>query len=1324
DGHSLQILLREWSDRYAQLQTGQDAMGEELSIQYKDYVAWESTRFQSEEMKQQQAYWLEQFAAGQPSLELPIDATRPASQRFDGARRKGFVSSRQLQELEQICRQENSTLFTALLALVNVFIGRICNEKELVIGTPVSNRLHPQLDEQIGFYINTLALLSKRSAGNGFVQYLNELRQTLSGALQHSEYPFDQLVESLSIAPDRSRSPLFDIWVQYFDKNMQADTHFQLKGLQVEALELDSISSKFDLAFYFTETANGLDYSIEYNTRLFEESSIIRLQKYFERLLENILSHPEQDIEELALLEDSEIKGMISLAGGSRAKVPASTFPELFRKQALRTPQNEALRCGDKSFTYAQLDALTDRLSEEIRAIYPVQAEAPIGLMIRRSEWYVIGILSIQKAGGAFIPIDADLPEERIRYMMEASGSQLLLHAEVPSVPSLDCLQYELTYPKGKIKRNRRAARKTRGLLSNDSLSYILFTSGSTGRPKGAMIEHRGMLNHQYDKIYELNIMDRSRVAHTASVSFDISIWQALTALLVGACTVVYRRETVLDPQQLIEQINCDGISVMETVPSYLSSMIDVLERQAENERRLGLKYLLSIGEELKKKVAERWLALGLKSKLINAYGPTEAADTITHFCVDRLPKAGRIPVGRPIRNTRVYVLNDQLQLCPIGVKGEICVSGPGVGRGYINNEEQTQSNFLEDPFRKGVRLYRTGDLGCYTPNGNISFFGRKDHQLKIRGYRIELGEIEMALEALPAVSQSTAVVVDQQLWAFVVCSENADALSLRSQLAEQLPAYMIPDQWSFLESMPLNANGKTDRKALKALAKQTPLASEKILPRNNWETQLQQIWERILERKDIGIRDNFVQLGGHSLKAIKVMMAIQTEMNIRIDLQDIFQLPTIEALANKLAQMQVETSLDIPALPEQVCYELSDAQRRLWVINQFEESRSAHNMHMVCRLKGNLDKAQLAQAISHLVERHESLRTSFAMVDDRPMQFVQNETTSLALPCTDLRQESDPWARAEAIAIESAAKAFDLSQGPLFRFELLQVQEEEYLLVFVIHHIVSDGWSMEVIARELLQLYGQSMELLDGTLPSLDIQYKDFAAWQRANLSEGEWTAQQEFWYGQFQGEIPVLQLPTTFDRPAIKTYESKSIDWRIGDQLTQKINQLAQNEQSSVFNQLLASVFALMHRYSGQEDIVIGTPVAGREHPQLLGQVGCFLNTLALRTTVGTEQTFVELSKETSQALLAAHKHQQYPFDRLVNDLKLRRDSSRAPLFDVLVVSTDFQLIDPTVNLSPIPDLQANWWDIDRSANKYDLTFYFGERDGNIHLNLAYNT
>ncbi|HLP44691.1 MAG TPA: amino acid adenylation domain-containing protein, partial [Candidatus Kapabacteria bacterium] len=981
------------------------------------------------------------------------------------------------------------------------------------------------------------------------------------------------------------------------------------------------------------------------------------------------------------------------------------TIHQLFAEQAEKSPDSIAfvgadLRVCPNCLTYHELNKQSDRLAG-LLIEKGVQPDTIVAIMMERTIEMVIGLLGIMKAGGAYLPIDPNYPQERIDYMLKDSAAAILL-TDYEREQRVDC---QLTMVE---QREASLHHSSFSIQHSSHLAYVIYTSGSTGKPKGALVEYRGMMNHLYIKIDDLQINAESIVAQTASHTFDISIWQFFAALLVGGKIIIYSHSLLLEPDMFISRLTQDLITIMEVVPSYLSVLFDALERFGQTT--LTLKHLLVTGEELKPYLVKKWFKLFPGIRMVNAYGPTEASDDITHYIMDKMPELESIPIGRPLQNLKIYIIDKYMNLCPIGVKGEIVVSGIGVGRGYLNNEERTHSVFMADPFRekKEIRLYKTGDLGRWLPDGNIEFFGRKDYQVKIKGFRIECGEIENRLLEIHPIEE--AVVIDREdsqgnkyLCAYMVSSAELNPSEIKKQLSVIFPDYMIPSYFVQVEKIPLTVNGKVERRALPGI--ELRAGEGYIAARDEFERKLVNIWNEVLNiaHDNIGIDDNFFELGGHSLKATILTARIHKTFNVNIPLAEIFKKSTIRGLANYIKSAVKEKYISIESTEKKEYYSLSSAQKRLYILYRMEDQGVGYNIPSFSVLDGEIDKNRFEQTFTLLIDRHESLRTSFQIINDEPVQRIHD---TVEFEIEKLEGRGDPlWS--------PFIRPFALSKAPLLRVGLQKIKKDKHILMVDMHHIISDGISMNILVKDFMALYQEE------NLDKLQLQYKDFSVWQTGEKQKESIKRQEAFWLNEFAGEIPVLELPVDYPRPAIQNFEGNRIQFEIDKESTVVLKDLTLKTGATLYMLLLALYTIFLSKLTNQEDIVTGSPIAGRKHPDLKKIIGMFVNTLALRNYPAGEKKFPDFLEEIKEKTLKAFEFQDYQYDDLVEKVVLTRDTSRNPLFDTMLVLQNIEIAE--VN---IPGLKLSPYPYENKTAKFDLTLTAFEGEEKLLFNFEYCT
>ncbi|AEV98678.1 hypothetical protein A4D02_09040 [Niastella koreensis] len=1326
DGWSRNILTKELLLFYNSYRNAGSASLPPLRIQYKDFAVWQRSQLSGEQMKAHKAYWLNAFEGELPVLDILTDRPRPARKTYNGAYSAKIISRQHADRLKALGKEGDSTLFISLLAAVNVLLYRHTGQEDIITGTLIAGRQHADLEDQIGFYVNTLPVRARFTGNDSFIDIQEQLRQHSLNAFEYEAYPFDELIQQLELQHDLSRNPLFDVCVSMqTPRKTAAHTGESQKGLSVSDYSLqNATSSRFDLSFEFVESGDELRAGLVYNTDLFNKSTAVRLLNHLEQLIIAVIKEPAKPVRLIEYISEAEKSQLLYEFNNTGVTYPGDkTVAALFREQTALTPGKTALIAGDISIDYKELDKQSDKLAVYLREKYGIKRGDFAGIMISRSEKLIIAILGILKAGAAYVPIDPAFPDERKDFILKDTGCKVLitqmeyapdLHyfggrllemdIEALMIAESDTIQYE-------------------DPCSTD-VAYVMYTSGSSGTPKGVLVEHRSIVRLLKPDNFA-GITQKDVLISTSAIAFDGTTFEYWSMLLNGGTLVLCEADELLDSKRLSALIKKQGVTVSWFTAGLLNQLVD--ENIAVFD---GLHTIVAGGDKLSethvRTLQQHYPAL----RIINGYGPTENTTFSTTYTLN--PGDNVIPVGRPINNSFAYILDHYGQLCPVGVKGEIHVAGDGLARGYLNNEVLTAEKFIEDPFRKDGRMYRTGDLGCWLPDGNILFMGRKDDQVKINGFRVEPGEIENTVQRFPGI-QSAVVIAkkiineEKELTAYFVGEGEIDITELRTYLAKKLPAFMIPAYFIQLTEMPLTVNGKIDRKNLPEPEGIVLYGAENfVAPRNETEEKLAIIWQEITGRQRIGVKDNFFEVGGHSLRATRLVNLIHKTFEVSIALKDVFEMPVLEEQAALI--QKARKNLFIPISPASMSasgYPLSASQYRLWILCQLGEVNIAYNVKDVRVFKGDLNSEALAYAFRSLIQRHEVLRTVFRTDENGEIkQFILSpDDVGFNMALHDVRGDSTAENRIKQLVKDNFTSSFDLAAGPLIRAGLIQRANQEWVFTCVTHHIISDAWSRSIQMQELMAFYNS---YITGTAPALKplrIQYKDFSVWQKEQLGTDLLREHKAYWLKHFEGVLPVLDIPTDKVRPVVKTYNGSSIKMVFSKELTDAISSLAKEQEATLFMALLAAVNGLLYIYTSQEDIIIGSPIAGREHADLEDQVGFYVNTLALRTRFEGTDTFRELLTNVRQVALGAYEHQIYPFDQLVTDLNLKHDRSRNPLFDVQVIVQNAGNAQKGAGKGKEPFTVGSYGEIGTISCVFDLVFNFEESPEGLQVRIAYD-
>ncbi|MBO1049497.1 MAG: non-ribosomal peptide synthase/polyketide synthase [Dolichospermum sp. DEX182a] len=1325
DGWSMGIFISELSSLYPAFCAGEPSPLPELPLQYADFAVWQRRWLTGVVLETQLNYWREQLQDAPSLLKLPTDRPRPVVQTYNGRTQSFELSQNLTQKLQSLSGESGTTLFMTLLAAFTTLLYRYSGESDILLGTPIANRNHDQIESLIGFFVNTLVLRTNFANNPSFNNLLAQIRETTLQAYEHQDVPFEQVVEALQPQRSLSHSPLFQ--VMFILQNVPMN-EVELPGVTLTQLDADSTIAKFDLTLSISETEQGLFGSWEYNTDLFDSSTIERMTTHFQNLLSAIVANPAVSVGELPLLSAAERHQLLVEWNQTVIEYPTDQcIHQLFESQVERTPDAVAVVFGNQQLTYRELNQQANQLAHYLQTL-GVRPEVLVGICVERSLEMLVGLLGILKAGGAYVPLDPEYPRERLAYMLNDSQVQVLLTqadllASLPDHQQIICLDTDWLFISSQTQSN-----PISGAISSN-LAYVIYTSGSTGMPKGTAIIHQGVVNYLSWATQAYRVSEGTGAPVQSSLAFDATITSLFSPLLVGQKVVLLPQTQEIAALSAV-LISESDFSLVKLTPAHLQLLAQLLPPQIIDQ---PTKALVIGGEALLGKNLAFWHNYAPNTRLFNEYGPTE---TVVGCCVYEVTHttslSESILIGRPIANTQLYILDQFAQPVPIGVPGELYIGGDGLARGYLNRPELTQEKFIPNPFsdHPSQRLYKTGDLARYLIDGNIEYLGRIDNQVKIRGFRIELGEIEAVLNAHPQIQQTVVITTedipgDKRLVAYVVKSdESLTNKQIRDFLKQQLPEYMLPSTFVTLDTIPLTPNGKIDKKALP-----TPYGmvreTEYIAPSTPNEEIIANIFARILNLQNIGINDNFFSLGGHSLLATQLISRLRLAFNIEIPLRTVFESPTVTQLDIIITQLRSqEQGLILPPMQpiegnrEQL--PLSWAQERLWFLNQLEGVSATYNIPVTVKIAGDLDINALQQALSEIVQRHEILRTSIQTVNGTPKQVIHPQvTTNINLvdlqPLLDLERQT----LLEQLILEAAIAPFSLENAPLIRCSLLQISAKEYLLLLTMHHIVSDGWSMGIFISELSSLYPAFCAGEPSPLPELPLQYADFAVWQRQRLSGVVLETQLNYWREQLQDAPSLLKLPTDRPRPVVQTYHGRTQSFELNQDLTQKLQSLSGESGTTLFMTLLAAFTTLLYRYSGESDILLGTPIANRNHDQIESLIGFFVNTLVLRTNFADNPSFNNLLAQIRETTLQAYEHQDVPFEQVVEALQPQRSLSHSPLFQVM-----FILQNVPMNEVELPGVTLTTLDADNTIAKFDLTLSISETEQGLFGSWEYNT
>lgn len=1343
DGWSIIIFMKELAAFYNAFAKNIEVNLPTLEIHYADYSLWQKEWLTGNVLQKQIDYWKNHLSQAPDTIQLPMKGPRFDEPTYEGKCYCYPIQTGNIEKLKQLGEKNQCTMFMTFLAIFYLLLYRYTDQDDIVIGTPIANRNYPGVENLIGFFVNTLALRIRFKESLSFINLLAQVKEIALNAYDNQDVPFEQVVESLQIKRELNKNPVFQVM---FDYDQQSDDfNLILDDANVRLLPQELPLSKFDLTFLVQNKQGNFTLIIEYMTQLFSPVTIELMAKHFDNIIREVSLDPNMPIDAINFLTEEEHQRVLFDWNDTYLNYPLhKSISQLFEERVSLNSQHTAVMYEELILSYEELNIKANRLAWTLREL-GANTKTIIGIYCDRSIEFLIGILATFKVGAAYVPLDPSHPDSRVSQLINQCRADFILTTNKYSKHvEKEIFSLSITaLPKAIIVDAPYLSNQTGNLpctFKSDGPAYIIYTSGSTGAPKGAIVSMCGTVNHALAMIDTLGLNERDILAQTAPQSCDISVWQFITPLIRGATVCIFSDETVKDTNILIKSIEKFSITIYQIVASQFRVVLEELEiMQQSRPLFINLRWMIPCGEALPPSLCRQWFLL-YNIKLLNAYGPAECSDDVTTYCINQSPDADTlyIPIGRPLPNNKVYVLNKKLSPVPVGVIGELYISGIGVGNGYINDPVRTAEVFMNNPFTQG-KLYKTGDLVKYSSDGNLIYIGRLDQQAKVRGYRVELGDIEATINKHETVQQAAVLLdTDNQQQSYLVAfilpiqgcffeeAREEFIKNIRNYLLEKLPHYMIPNFFIVMQSLPLSENGKLDRKLLRTLIKDYSFPIEKsIEPRDDIEIEIATIWKKILNKEQIGVEDNFFILGGHSLSATQIMLRVCRHFQIDLPLKIFFSAPTIAGLA-----IHVKTKLEKIAHQSTNCLfpqkrgkniPLSYAQERLWFLNKLLPTKALYTTPLIFRLKGKLNINVLEKSFIALISRHEILRTIIQLDKKchQPIQKILNKIDFKIMQVEINISDIDPVLYVQELIRKDICIGIDIETEPAIKVKIFTLDNDDFILLIFMHHIVSDGWSMAILTRELSEFYNAELEKRLPTLAELKIQYADFSIWQKNNLIRDNIENALQYWKNHLQNAPQLFQLSRNKTRPQVLTYNGRIYQFSLSKDVLSSLKLLSAKNNITLFMTLIGVFFTLLYRYSGQNDIVIGVPVANRSMPEIENLVGFFINVLPLRIRSDSQADFVSLLKLINELVLNGFEHQHLPFEQLVESMKITRSVNVHPLFQVAFVLQNTE--DSVLRLK---DVDAKAVSVDFNTSRFDLTLFAEEIDDQLILNFEYST
>ncbi|KAB8028092.1 non-ribosomal peptide synthetase [Fluviispira multicolorata] len=1342
DGWSTGVIINELSKIYSGILKSEEYILPELPIQYIDFSDWQKNKLKGKNLNDLISYWRNQLSDLPPILEMPTDFVRPSIQSYNGHTFAFSIEKDLETKLLNIGNKHSATLFMVTVSAFYILLMNYSKQNDITIGTTIANRNHRELENLIGFFVNTIALRMKLNNKDSFIDLLEKIRAMTLEAYENQDLPFEQLVKE--IQPDRSlsHSPIFQVMFEL--QNAPAE-ELSLANLQLNIIEQELNVAKFDLTLTLQSRENDLYGILEFNTDLFTKNFMDQFIKHYVNLLKNISMNQELKIDSYDILNDFEKNSLINSFNLTDKKFPLSKcVHELFEEQVNKTPNRIAASCDGLDLTYIDLHEKSNQFAHYLRSV-GTHVEDKIALYLDRGFNYLVSMLGVLKSGAAFVPLDPTPKDKRAFEIVEQCCPQFIITSKRHFESANKIFNSTNKIIKVEDSFNDNYSNKTpKNVTIPSGLAYLIFTSGSTGKPKGAMLEHKGMVNHLFGKITDLKMDQDDVVGQIAVQTFDVSIWQFICPLLIGGRTAIFTGDSAWEPKLLIEKIKEEKVTILESVPSHTKVILD--EQEINEKFQLNpLRIYITNGEPLTLEQCQRWFKFNPNIILVNAYGATECSDDSHHLHIAIPPQTlmPYMPVKQPLPNQQTFILNEGLEPVPIGVRGEIYFGGCGVGRGYLNDPQKTAISFLPNPFSKflGERLYKTGDIARRHVDGSIEFLGRSDFQVKIRGFRIEIGEIEARLSehhniaSCVVLANKNKLNNNYNLIAYIIPKyfPAPTQSDIRQYCVLNLVEYMVPESYIIMDDFPLSSNGKVDRKKLPTPTDQDFInESVYVAPRNSLEVKITEVWSKVLGKEKIGIFDNFFKMGGHSLLAAEAVIKLQKELNSKIELKKLFEFSTIETLANSIQndhkEFEMIETASVKSYPLKEQYDLAPCQIPEWYSYQIDRLSPVYNISFNDLFFKNLNVDVFIKAWQNILDRHTNFRIYFDYVDGKPVQKLKSKfilhKNKILLDYTHIHDEEIDTI-ANNLACEYSNKAFDFENGPLFVLNIVEYPNKTFQLLFVIHHIIWDETSTINLFKELSTIYNALLKEEVPELPELKLNYFDYSQWINESIQLGYFDKHKKYWLEEFKDMPPALNLPNDFPRPSMQTYNGNSISTWLPRNSIRNLNSFIEKNNVTLFMFMMSIIDLYFFRITGQKNIVIGSPIAGRDHDDFKSILGLFATPMPIRCKINESMTFENLLSHIKEQSLLAFEHHYYPCNLVIEELNHVKDLSRPKLFSVMygVQNNKTQAYEAT-QFQGAERFFKNLYGAEANAARFDLTLVVDQWGSDIAFNCIYNT